>query len=275
MSRRAHSRTGVLALNYKPWLASAAVAVLLAASLGLIMGSKNQNTVVNSLRMKMVDAIVPVVDVLAKPVDAFKSAEAWVQDMIVVHEENKTLKAENARLKQLYSSAVQLKNENERLRALLKFAPVGNQAYTSAQVAVDSDSPYSHSILITSGSENGVREDSAVINDKGIIGRIVEVGKNTARVLLLTDINSRIPVMAEGSREHSIAAGGSGDELTLLYLPENSKLQVGEKIVTSGDGALMPPGLPVGVVTKIEKNAVTVKPFADWYRLEYVSVINF
>lgn len=275
MSRRGHSRTGVLAINYRPVLASAAVMVLLATSLGLIVGSKSQNSVANTLRIKLADAIVPVVGVLAKPVDAFNSAEAWVRDIMVVREENEALKAENERLKQLYSSAAQLKTENERLRALLKFAPVGTQAYTSAQVAVDSDSPYSHSVLITSGSENGVRDDSAVINDKGLIGRITDVGKNTARVLLLTDINSRVPVMAEASREHSIAAGGNGDNLTLMYLPENSKLQVGEKIVTSGDGALVPPGLPVGVVTKIEKDGVTVKPFADWYRLEYVSVINF
>jgi rod shape-determining protein MreC len=108
-----------------------------------------------------------------------------------------------------------------------------------------------------------------------MVGHVIDIGKKTTRVLLLTDINSRIPVMAETSREHGMAAGANSDTLSLLYLPENSKLQVGEKIVTSGDGALIPPGLPIGVVSKIEKGAVTIQPFADWYRLEYVSVINF
>ena len=130
-------------------------------------------------------------------------------------------------------------------------------------------------MLITSGTDNGVQQDSAVINDKGMVGRVIEVGDKTSRVLLLTDINSRIPVMAEGSREHGIVAGDDSDTLSLVYLPENSKLKVGEKIVTSSDGALLPPGLPIGVVTAIAKDKVTVKPFADWYRLEYVSVINF
>ncbi len=275
MTRRAHLRTGVLAINYRPLLARSAVILLLGVSVWLISTGKNQNSVSHSLRMKIADGIVPVISVLAKPIDAASSFSGWVQDMLVLQEENKALRAENTHLRQLYSSAVQLKSENERLRALLKFAPVGKQGYTSAQVAVDTSSPYSRSVLLTAGSENGVQEDSAVINDKGMVGRIIEVGKNTARVLLLTDINSRIPVMAETSHEHSIAAGSGGDTLTLMYLPENSKVKAGEKVVTSGDGALIPPGLPVGIVSKVTKDTVTVKTFADWYRLEYVSVINF
>jgi rod shape-determining protein MreC len=115
----------------------------------------------------------------------------------------------------------------------------------------------------------------AVVNDAGLAGRVVDVAKKTARVLLLTDINSRIPVISEASRERAIAGGNNSDTLTLIYLPENSKLKVGEKIITSGDGRVLPPGLPVGVVTKIEKGIATVKPFVDNYRLEYVSVIDF
>lgn len=268
-------QTGILTINYRPIIARMAVMLMLVASIWLISINKSQNNTAHNIRIKVADIFVPVVDVLAKPIDTVASVSNWIQESMRLREENEALRHDNARLREAYSSALQVKTENERLRALLKFAPVGKQAYTSARVAVDSGGAYSRSVLITSGSDNGIQDDSAVINDKGMLGRVIDVGAKTARILLLTDINSRIPVMAETSREHSIAAGGKGDMLSLMYLPENSKLKIGEKIVTSGDGALLPPGLPIGIVSKIEKDSVTVKPFVDWYRLEYVSVINF
>ncbi|HEU5047614.1 MAG TPA: rod shape-determining protein MreC [Rickettsiales bacterium] len=268
-------QTSVLTINYRPIIARLAVMSMLIASIWLVSQSKNHSDFERHVRMGLADVLAPAVNVLAKPLDTMAAAGAWVQETIHLRDENATLRYENARLREAYSSALQIKTENERLRALLKFAPVGKQTYTSARVAVDAGGLYSRSVLITSGTDNGVQQDSAVINDKGMVGRVIEAGDKTSRVLLLTDINSRIPVMAEGSREHAIVAGDDSDTLSLLYLPENSKLKVGEKIVTSSDGALLAPGLPIGIVTAISKDKVTVKPYVDWYRLEYISVINF
>jgi rod shape-determining protein MreC len=264
-----------LAIHYRPLIARALAVLLIAASIGLLIASRNPNSFAHNAEATLADALAPVIDVIAKPIDSMSAFGNWLHEWTTLREENRELKAENSRLQEWYSATLQLKSENEKLRALLKFAPAGKPAYISARVAVDSANSYSRSLLITAGAENGVQDDSVVINDQGVVGHIIDVGKKTSRVLLLSDINSRIPVMAEGSLEHAVAAGGSGDLLTLMYLPENSKLAVGDKIVTSGDGALIPPGLPVGVVSKIENGVVTVKPFADWYRLEYVSVLNF
>ncbi len=273
--RQKHTQVHALTLTYRPLLARIAVVLLLAISIWLIVISRTNSNITATIRMKISDAVVPVVEILAKPMDAVSSVGAWVHEMATMREENRTLKSEISRLRLWHSSAIELKNENDKLHALLKFAPDSKTAYTSARIAIDAGSPYTHSALITSGEDQGVQEDSAVINDSGLVGRVIDVGKKTAHVLLLTDVNSRIPVMSETSREHSIAGGGNGDSLSLLYMPENSVLKVGEKIVTSGDGGVLPPGLPVGVVTKIEKDVATVKPYVDWYRLEYVSVVDF
>ncbi len=273
--RRPHLSGIALSLSFRPLFARAAVVCLISLSLGFIIVSKTNENITHTVRMTIADTLVPVVNILAKPADAFSTLGDWVHEMMVLRDENRTLKAENNRLRQWQAVATEVQSENGKLRELLKFAPANKSAYTSARVAVDSASPYSHSALITSGSDQGVQEDLAVINDSGLVGRVVEVGKKTSRILLLTDMNSRIPVFSEDSRERAIAGGGNGDDLSLFYLPENSKIKVGEKIITSGDGGVLPPGLPVGVVIKIEKSTAIVKPFVDWYHLEYVSVVDF
>jgi rod shape-determining protein MreC len=256
-------------------MARAGVILLLSASLGLIVMGRTQTGLTENIRSLISDNVVPVIRVLAKPVDAVSASGHWISSMMHLEQDNEKLKADNARLLQWQAAATELSAENDKLRALLKFAPASTKTYTSARVAADTGSPYSRSIIITSGKSQGVEEDLAVISDAGLVGRVVDAYKKTARVLLLTDINSRVPVISENSRERSIAGGNNSDTLSLIYLPENSKLQVGEKIITSGDGGVLPPGLPVGIVTKIENGAATVKPFVDSYHLEDVSVVDF
>ncbi len=254
---------------------SVVAAVLLLVSLAMLVIGKTYEDGMGHARMALVDVVAPVVSVIAAPVDAVTAAGKWMNDMLLLHEENATLRSENARLRHWRVTAAELESENTILRTLLRFAPAGKSAYTSARIVADTGSPYARSAIITSGADQGVQEDLAVINENGLVGRVLEVGKRTARVLLLTDTNSRIPVVAERSRERAIASGGDGDKLSLLYLPENSRIAEGETVVTSGDGGVLPPGLPVGVVIRAEKGTATVRPFVDWYHLEYVSVIDF
>jgi rod shape-determining protein MreC len=264
-----------LTLNLRLVAGRMAILFLLALSLGLVLVGKSHQSLSHNVRMLITDTVTPVIQVLSAPTDAIQSAASWVSEMTSLREENHALKSQNARLQQWQAVATELQSENAKLRDLLRFAPPNRSAYSSARVAADPGSPYSRSAIITSGSDQSVHEDMAVINDGGLVGRVVEVGKRTARILLLSDMNSRIPILSETSRERAIAGGNGGDLLSLFYLPEGSKLTVGEKIVTSGDGGVLPPGLPVGVVVKIENKTAWVKPFVDWYHLEYVSVVDF
>ncbi len=265
----------VLAISIKPLLSRAGVAVLLALSVGLVVMGRNHGAIPLTLRNAISDTVVPVINVLAKPVDALTSAGRWAGDMSSLREENLRLASDNARLRQWQYAATEFAAENAKLRALLKFAPGTDQTVTSARVAADTDSPYSRSVIISSGSDQNVEQDAPVISDTGLVGHVVDVGRKTARVLLLTDINSRIPVISQDSRERAIASGNNSDTLSLLYLPDNSRLKVGETVVTSSDGDVLPAGLPVGTVTKIEKGVASITPFIDSYRLEDVSVIDF
>lgn len=273
--KRNRAKSIAIAATYRHLLGRLAFLSLFALSFWLIIASHNPASFTHLLAMKITDTLAPIIQVLATPLDTLHDATRKIDHFLTLEAENKQLKTENETLRRWYASGLELKHENENLRALLKFVPTGKSTYISAKVAVDSQSPYSRTLLLGSGSDNGIREDAAVINEKGMVGRIIETGSKTARVLLLTDLNSRIPVISENTREHYIAVGGKGEELALLYMPESSHLKVGETIMTSGDGAVLPPSLPVGIVTRIEKNTAFVKPFVDWYRIELVSVIDF
>src|SRR5262249_35806974 len=121
----------------------------------------------------------------------------------------------------------------------------------------------------------GVRKNQAVTTGEGLIGRVSEVGERAARVLLITDINSNIPVFIERTRERAIAHGDSSNSLVLKYLPGDLTATVGDRIVTSGHGGVFPPGLPVGVITSVQGGVVTVQPYVDWDQIEYVRLVDY
>lgn len=271
-----HTRTSAraIALTLKPLATGFFLISLFLGSVTLLFLSKNHGAMLEDARMAIANAAAPVVQTIAKPAEAIRSAGNWLHEMATLHEENQRLKTENNRLLHWQTAATELSSENVRLRTLLKFSPLRSSSFVSARVAMNASNPYSRSVVINAGLAHGVVDDAAVVNESGLVGRITETGQKTARALLITDINSRIPVVAQTSREHAIAGGTGADSLSLLYLPENSKLTEGETVVTSGDGGVLPAGLPVGVISKIEKGTATVQTFADWRSLEYISVLD-
>ena len=270
-----HLQARILTATAKLPLSRLAIGFMLIVSLSFIVISKANNNITRQISIAVSEVVSPAISFLAKPVEAIAATNNFIHEMMNLRLENRALRLENNRLRQSQIVANELQVENNKLRSLLKFAPVGKSSYISARVVNDSSSPYSRSVLITAGIEEKIIEDSPVINENGLVGRVIDVGKKTARVLLLSDVNSRIPVMSETSREHAIASGTNGNYLSLLYTPDNTALKIGEKIITSGDGAVLPAGLPVGIVSKIEKGNITVKPFVNWNTLEFVSIVDF
>jgi rod shape-determining protein MreC len=110
---------------------------------------------------------------------------------------------------------------------------------------------------------------------EGLVGRVTEVGERSARVLLITDINSYVPVVLESSRDRAALAGDNSERPRLLFLPNNAKPQVGERVTTSGHGGVFPAGLPVGVIVSTGDGGVRVQPFVDLDRLENVRLVEY
>ncbi|MDE3060390.1 MAG: rod shape-determining protein MreC [Pseudomonadota bacterium] len=267
------TRSAYILLPGKQWLNRAGLALLATAGLSLLLMSKAHNPAADRLRGAITDAAVPVLSVASRPLDVAYEIGAWIADLSRVHAENVVLRNQNIQLLQWQAAAKDLEAENASLRSLLKVVPAHKSDFVTAHMVSDIGGPYVRSALLAGGSDNGVRKDEAVVAESGLIGRIVNVGASSARVLLLSDINSRVPVIAEHAQEKAILAGNNGELPTLAYLPAGSRVEAGDRIVTSGDGGVFPKGVPVGVVVG-QGSSLSVQLFADPAKAAYVSVVD-
>jgi rod shape-determining protein MreC len=228
-----------------------------------------------SARGAAADVVAPILNLLSRPSASAAQAIDSVRELGRLRDENARLKEELARLLQWQTVARRLDHENEELRTLLNLAPDPKARFVTARVVGGSGGAFVRSILVAAGSRDGVRKNQAAITGEGLIGRVTEVGERASRVLLLTDINSHIPVFIERTRERAVLAGDTSNELRLGYLPSDLAATVGDRIVTSGHGGVFPPGLPVGIITEIQDGKVSVQPFVDWEQIEYVRLVDY
>jgi rod shape-determining protein MreC len=165
-----------------------------------------------------------------------------------VYSENQRLREENTRLAQWRGAALALQNRVDHYRLLLKAAPDVRYSAVTAQVIARSSQPFLETIVLNAGKASGINPGEAVIDARGMLGRIYVSGEHTAWVILLTDLNSRIPVEIRPGNIPAILTGNNTDQPVLDAMPQNAKLRDGADIVTSGDGGLLPAGLPVGLL---------------------------
>src|SRR5262249_48700346 len=159
---------------------------------------------------------------------------------------------ENERLLNWQQTALKLASENRRLRELLKLTPDPAATFITARVIASSGGAYVRSLMVRAGSANGVARGQAAVAGEGLVGRVSEVGSRAARVILVTDLNSRVPVVVEGSQQRAMLTGDNSERPFLRYLDTSAQLKVGDRVVTSGQGGVFPPGLPVGVVASLD-----------------------
>lgn len=194
-------------------------------------------------------------------------------DLVDLRRELERARRENERLREWRAEAQYLESENAVLRALFGVRPQPARQSLTAQVIGGASGPYQHSILANAGEVEGVRDGAPAVDGSGLVGRVVAVGRSSSRILLLTDVNSRVPVVLRESGARAILAG-DGSNLPTLLLSSRSNPQTGELIVTSGDGGLYGPGLPVGRVEAITASTIRVAPFARFGALEFVRILE-
>ena len=247
---------------------------LIGAAFGAMLLGKADLVVLERLRAHVTDVVAPVLDALSGPIAFSASVVRQVRALASLETENRRLREDNARLLGWQAVARHLEAENEALRGMLNFKTGPEPSTVSARVIADTGGAFAHSLVLNAGSNDGVRKGSPVVTGEGLVGRVVSVGARSARVLLITDLNSRTPVLVESSGTRAILAGDNSDRLKLIHLPPGAYIAPGDRIVTSVHGGIFPPRLPAGVVVSVDEAGIRVQPFADRSRLEYVRVID-
>lgn len=249
--------------------------ILLTAAFTLMVLGRAEMAAVERLRTAVTDLVAPLLDALSRPVQTVNDVVGEVTGFLALRDENARLLDANARLRRWEMVARRMETENAALRGLLNFKSEPLGAFVSARVVGDSGNAFVRTMLVNAGASAGISKNQAVITGDGLVGRVVELGQRSARILLLTDLNSRIPVVIQSTRQRAILAGDNSSTPVLTLLPENVRVEVGARVVTSGHGGLLPAGLPVGMVTGLDESGYRVRLFADLGRLEYVRVVNW
>ena len=247
-------------------------ALILAAS-GITLLGKAETVLFERLRAGVVDFVAPVMNVMARPAATVADAIEGISELGRLREENAKLRAQNERLLRWQAAGLKLAGENDRLRDLLRFVPETAADTVTARVVGDSGGVFVRSIVVVAGARDGVAKGQAAMTGDGLVGRVVSVGDRSARVLLITDLNSRIPVLFEDSRERAILVGDNTAAPKISFLRHGTRVNTGDRIVTSGHGGVLPAGLPIGIVSNVAGEAIHVRPFAVLDRLEFVRVI--
>ncbi|UCH73637.1 MAG: rod shape-determining protein MreC [Rhodospirillales bacterium] len=252
-----------------------ALFLLLAA--GIMLIGKADPTLYERSRMAVTDFATPILDTVSHPVAAGGEFIIDLKLLYAAHEENRALREENERLLRWRAVAESLESENARLRGMLNFAPDAPARYITGRVIGDSGGAFLRSVLVNIGHRDGVRKGAAAVEDSGLMGRVAEVGERSSRILLVSDLNSRIPVLVGESRERAILAGDNSDRPKLAYLPAEISIAPGDLVITSGHGGAFPAGLPVGVVVRpdTDEAELRVQPFYSAQRLEFVRLMDF
>ncbi|MEJ0020929.1 MAG: rod shape-determining protein MreC [Acetobacteraceae bacterium] len=264
-----------LSIQARQALAKLTLPVLIAVAFGLMLLGKADAVLAERARMALADALAPIYTLLAGPLGGLRQTIIGTTDLWDVRGENDRLRDENERLRRWQSVALALDAENQRLKANLRWIPDPAPSYVTARVVADAGGVYAKAVLLSVGPNHGVRKGQIALDERGLVGRVTELGARTARVLLITDLNSRIPVILENSRAHAILVGTNGPRPRLTYWPEGIMPQEGERIVTSTEAGAFPANLPIGTVHFTSANVPEVAPAAMLDRLEIVRIFDY
>ena len=231
------------------------------------------NQRVERLRMDIIDSTVPNFSFLLNPITNFGKVVTDFRAYNRVYKQNQELKNELQKMQGWREAALQLEQANAKLRALnnLKLNP--SLVFLTGEVLADVGGPFNQSALINVGALDGIKEGAAVLDGLGLVGRIATLGKETSRIIFLTDSNFSIPVTILPIRAKAIMRGNNSLFPELSFFDSEAKIQPGYRVVTSGSDGYFVPDLLIGSVIESESNFL-INLAADFANIEFLRVLR-
>jgi rod shape-determining protein MreC len=260
------------------WMAVVALIVCGVVGVSILLSDRRETfqTEAYGAARQAVDTVsAPVGGAVAAPGRWTGDLMGWLRSYVAVAHENRRLHKVMAGLQVQADEAVRLRDENERLRAMLGVKTDPPIPMVTARSVSDSRGPFANARLANAGSDAGVVVGYPVLSERGLVGRIVGVSRNASRILLLTDVASRTPVMIDRSNARAILTGDGGPNPKLDYLRGRDAVHDGDRVLTSGDGGVLPRGLPVGRAVKGLDGRWRVVLDADASAIDWIRILKF
>ena len=246
---------------------------LIIASLVLLSLESINSKSLNFVRSAIKDVIYRTSFIVSIPGNTISPMFTTIQSHFKVYEQYELMKLELQQLKNQQNQIAYLKTENDKLKKVIDDTDIYNYESIISKVLVDKESPFLKSVILNKGFNSGLKKGMPVLKGPYFVGRITEVNYLSSRVLLISDLNSKIPVLIEPRGYQAIMSGTGGDLALLDFLPKNHQLEAGNLVYTSGTDGIFFSGIPIGRVELIEEKFY-VKFFSDLNQLYLINVIT-
>ena len=239
----------------------------------LIFVGKADLVLLREAQMRVNEFVTPLQKLVSAPIEAAETMFEGARTVASLRAEATRLAAENRRLRRWQRRAELLESENRQLRTVTGVIVPQDREVVTARAVTAPGSSFVHTIQVEHGSDVPVQRGDPVVTADGLVGFVIEQGLKHSWVLLVSDVNARIPIILSRSSWPGIAAGRNTNYLQLEFLPKEAQPAIGELVQTSGHGGILPAGIAVGRVVKADKDAVLIEPIVDLRRLSYVSIL--
>ncbi|PZX48087.1 rod shape-determining protein MreC [Roseinatronobacter thiooxidans] len=229
---------------------------------------------VEQFRMAVIDRVVPSFDWAMRPVARGVALAENFRSYARIVEQNQELRRELQQMRAWREAALQLEQRNAQLLDLNQVRLDPQLTHVTGVVMADSGSPFRKSVLLNVGARDGVQDGWAVMDGLGLAGRIAGVGQRTARVVLLTDTASAVPVVVQPSGQRAMLIGDNSTYPVLEFIETPDDLRPGDRVISSDDGGVFPAGILVGEVVATSDRRLRVRISADYGRLEFLRVLR-
>lgn len=248
--------------------------IVAALAIALILVGKAKSSLFDNMRATVADLTAPILKAAAARVDGFNRDARALGGIFTIYEDNRRLRAENDRLRKWQSAAEVLNDRLKRYQLLLHAVPDPALTSVAARVIGRANHPFLQTIILDAGKQAGIKPGQGVIDDRGLIGLVYITGERTSWVIPLTDLNSRIPVTIVPGDAQAIMAGNNSPMPVIETLSHGVELKTGAQVISSGDGDILPAGLPIGMVVAYGKT-YRVALFADQTTAQDVLIMNY
>lgn len=224
--------------------------VLIVICILMLLADRQQKSMLASGRLVADDVSSKIMGVMATPVRGIEAMFISAEDRKNAYKDNIALRAEVERLRGYENRVLEVEMQLQRFEEMLSLEPTTNikNPRILARAVSESKGPFVHSALINAGKNKGIASGNAVMTTDGLYGHVVRSGSVSARILLINDLSSRISVMSGRSQSRALLLGNNTDQPKLAYVSLDADWQIGDRVITSGDGGVLPRGLQIGTI---------------------------